>query len=59
MDILKYYPSHRGLLKIGLSLFIGLSDSDICMVESDAAETLSAEHDKLHLQIQPDSSSTN
>lgn len=31
---------------------------DICMVESDTAESFSAVHDKLHLLIQPDSSST-
>lgn len=33
-------------------------DSDICMVDSDAAETFSAAHDKLHLLIQADSSQT-
>lgn len=32
--------------------------SDICMADSDAAETFSAVHDKLHLLIQPDSSPT-
>lgn len=33
-------------------------DTDICMVDSDTAETFSAVHDKLHLLIQPDSSPT-
>lgn len=33
-------------------------DSDICMVDSDTAESFSELDDKLHLLIQPDSSLT-
>ncbi len=63
MDISNYSSSRRRLLKIRLlNLFraerFTYNDSDIYMVDSDAAETFSAVDDKLHLLIQSDSSAT-